>query len=83
MFEHANELPLTGTVLTPPPYEVLARRLHEAIGLKLDMRNKRMFVTDMGGCVYSIDLDGMGIRKMYEDKGTYTGITLTCVGNAR
>lgn len=62
--------------MTPPPYEVLARNLHEAIGLKLDTRNQLVFVTDMGGCVYSFALDGTGKRKLYEDQGTYTGITL-------
>lgn len=68
---------MTGTILTPPPYEVLARSLHEAIGLKLDIENKRVFVTDMGGCVYSVSLEDMKIRKMYEGQGTFTGITLT------
>lgn len=72
--------PIIGTILTPPPYEVLARSLHEAIGLKLDIKNKRAFVTDLGGCVYSVELNGSNrVRKMYEDQGTYTGITLTYV----
>lgn len=80
LLENANE-PLSGTVLTPPPYEILARSLHEAIGLKLDLQNERVFVTDMGGCVYSIDLNGTGMRKLYADRGTYTGITLSLVDN--
>ena len=73
--------PITSTILTPPPYEVLARSLHEAIGLKLDLQNMRIFVTDLGGCVYSFDLNGMKKRKMYEDQGTYTGITIAYVDN--
>ena len=75
--------PITGTILTPPPYQVLARSLHEAIGLKLDSQNKRIFVTDLGGCVYSFDLNGMNKRKMYEDQGTYTGITIAYVDNTK
>ena len=76
MLENAKG-PLVGTVLTPPPYDVLARSLHEAIGLKLDLQNKRIYVTDLGGCIYSINLSGTEKRKMYADQGAYTGITLT------
>ncbi|KAI4209645.1 MAG: hypothetical protein LQ351_007445 [Letrouitia transgressa] len=70
-----NEL-LVSTVMTPPPYQVLGRGLHEAIGLKLDSRNQQIFVTDLGGFVYSFGLNGTGKRKMYVDQGTYTRVTL-------
>ncbi|KAI9730747.1 MAG: hypothetical protein M1834_005716 [Cirrosporium novae-zelandiae] len=56
-------------------YEILVRNLHEGIGLKLDMKNKCIFITDLGGCVYMTDLNGGNKKKMYEeDEASYTGI---------
>ena len=75
--------PITSILLKLPPYEVLARSLHEAIGLKLDSQYMRIFVTDMGGCVYSFDLNGMKKQKMYEDQRAYTGITIAYVDSTK
>ena len=61
---------------TAPPYQILVRRVHEPIGLKLDVQSRELFVAEMGGCVYGIELDSLRVRKMYEDQGSYTGITL-------
>ncbi|CAJ0543515.1 Ff.00g037900.m01.CDS01 [Fusarium sp. VM40] len=57
-------------------YEILSRGLHEAIGIKLDSKNGRIFATDLGGAVYQLDMDGGNKKKVYEGAGTYTGITL-------
>ncbi|KAH9832796.1 YWTD domain-containing protein [Teratosphaeria destructans] len=57
-------------------YEILARHLHEAIGLKVDEVNKHIYVTDLGGTVYRYDLDGRNCQKLFEDQGQYTGIAL-------
>ncbi|KAL8737198.1 MAG: hypothetical protein Q9181_001924 [Wetmoreana brouardii] len=63
-------------ILVPPPYDVLARTLRDPIGLSLDLRDKKLFVADLGGSVYSMNLNGTQMRKMYEGQGTYTGVTL-------
>lgn len=69
--------PLQANGLAPPPFEVLARNLHEAIGLKLDVNRERIFVADLGGCVYDFGLNNGSRRKLYEDLGAYAGISLT------
>ena len=56
------------------------------MGVKVDSDNGRIFMTDLGGCVYRIDLsksDGLRKGKMYEDWGTYTGVTLLCARQQR
>ncbi|KAL4940748.1 hypothetical protein BDV06DRAFT_15483 [Aspergillus oleicola] len=36
----------------------LVRKLHEGIGIALDLKNNRMFFGDLGGSLYSSNLDG-------------------------
>jgi 3-hydroxyacyl-CoA dehydrogenase len=55
---------------------VLARHFHEAIGLKIDAANRHIYVTDLGGAVYRVDMDGGGKKKIFESESVYTGITL-------
>jgi len=62
-----------------PRYVILARNLHEAIGLKLDLRNKHIYTTDLGGAVYRFDMDGGNRKKLYEDEGSFSGIGLVHV----
>ncbi|KAF5630050.1 alcohol dehydrogenase [Fusarium sp. NRRL 52700] len=57
-------------------YEVVARGLHEAIGIKLDSKNRRIFATDLGGSVYQFDMDGGNKKKVYEGTGAFVGITV-------
>src|SRR2546430_11887803 len=38
--------------------EILVSALHEGIGIALDLKGGRMFFTDLGGTVYSANLDG-------------------------
>ncbi|KAF4949072.1 hypothetical protein FGADI_9146 [Fusarium gaditjirri] len=57
-------------------YEVVARGLHEAIGIKLDLKNRRIFATDLGGLVYQFDVDGGNRKKVYEGSGAFAGITV-------
>ncbi|KAI1030742.1 hypothetical protein LB503_013020 [Fusarium chuoi] len=57
-------------------YEVVARGLHEAIGIKLDSKNRRIFATDLGGSVYQFDIDGGNKKKVYEGSGAFVGITV-------
>ncbi|KAJ5733845.1 Dehydrogenase multihelical [Penicillium malachiteum] len=55
---------------------ILARHFHEPIGLKLDKVNNIMYVTDLGGSLYSVSLeDGLKVELVRND-GCFTGITL-------
>ncbi len=55
-------------------YEILTRNLHEAIGLKLDLKNKHIYATDLGGSVYRCDLDGQNRKTVYNENSAFTGI---------
>ncbi|EWZ29897.1 uncharacterized protein FOBCDRAFT_233025 [Fusarium oxysporum Fo47] len=57
-------------------YEVVAWGLHEAIGIKLDSKNRRIFATDLGGSVYKFDMDGGNRKKVYEGSRAFVGITV-------
>lgn len=58
-------------------YELLVRNLNEAIGLKLDLRNGHVYLTDLGGSVYRCNLDGKHKEKLYSDESrAFTGITI-------
>ena len=48
--------------------------LMEGIGLVLDLRGGRMFITDFGGSVYSANLDGSNRRTLLFAEGNLTGI---------
>jgi DNA-binding beta-propeller fold protein YncE len=58
--------------------EMLDGNLKEAIGLALDNRNDRAFVTDLGGNIYQFSLDGMERKLLYSGKDgqSFTGIAL-------
>ncbi|KAH0497708.1 hypothetical protein TgHK011_004994 [Trichoderma gracile] len=58
-------------------HEVLSRHFKEGIGLKLDSKNRRLFVSDLGGRIYQCDLDGRNKSVVYsDDYRAFTGITL-------
>jgi sugar lactone lactonase YvrE len=54
--------------------EILITHLMEGIGIALDVRNNRMFVTDLAGSVYSADLDGKNERRFLARQGNLTGL---------
>jgi DNA-binding beta-propeller fold protein YncE len=54
--------------------EVVFNHLMEAIGLALDVKNGRMFLTDLGGSVYSASLDGSNKKTLVFAEGNLTGI---------
>ncbi|KAM3538805.1 hypothetical protein ARSEF1564_008282 [Beauveria bassiana] len=60
-------------------YELLVRNLHEAIGIKLDLRNGHLYTTDLGGAVYRFNLDGGDRKRLYEGQGAFAGIALAYV----
>ena len=57
-------------------YSIISRNLHEAIGIKLDPKNRHIYATDLGGSVYRIDMDGGNRERLYEGSGSFAGITL-------
>lgn len=64
-------------------YQILARRLHEAIGLKINDVTKQIYVADLGGDVYRYDMDGKNREKLFDGQGVYTGIALAYLDRSR
>ena len=54
--------------------EIVFNHLMEGIGLSLDLGNKRMFLTDLGGSVYSANLDGSNKKNIAVAEGNLSGI---------
>jgi DNA-binding beta-propeller fold protein YncE len=54
--------------------EIVFAHLMEAIGLALDLKGGRMFMTDFGGSVYSANLDGSDSKTLLFAQGNLTGI---------
>ena len=54
--------------------EIIFNHLMEGIGLALDLKNNRMFMTDLAGSVYSCGLDGANKKMLQFAKGNLTGI---------
>jgi len=54
--------------------EIVFNHLMEGIGLSLDLENKRMFLTDLGGSVYSANLDGSNKKNIVFVGGNLSGI---------
>ena len=54
--------------------EILISHLMEGIGLALDLKGNRMFVTDLAGSVYSADLDGSNRKVLFVALGNLAGI---------
>ncbi|KAB8210014.1 hypothetical protein BDV34DRAFT_237758 [Aspergillus parasiticus] len=58
-------------------YEMLTKHLKEAIGLKLDLGNGHIYLTDLGGNIYRCNLDGSHKEKIHsDDYRAFTGIAL-------
>jgi DNA-binding beta-propeller fold protein YncE len=54
--------------------EIVATHLMEGIGIALDVAGNRMFVTDLGGSVYSAKLDGSEMRPFLFAQGNLSGV---------
>jgi len=68
-----------GTKAAP---EILVTHLMEGIGLALDVPGNRMFVTDLGGSVYTAALDGKGAHAFLAAQGNLTGIAYAEISTA-
>jgi sugar lactone lactonase YvrE len=58
----------------PRKQEILIEGLKEGIGIALDLKGGRMFITDLGGNVYSAKLDGTDRKTILTGQGNLTGI---------
>jgi hypothetical protein len=54
--------------------EIVFDHLMEGIGIALDLKNGRMFLTDLGGSIYSASLDGSNKKTVLAAEGNLTGI---------
>jgi len=57
-----------------PTPEILLTHLMEGIGIALDLKGDRMFLTDLAGSIYSARLDGSGKKPLLVAQGNLTGI---------
>src|ERR1700722_3925624 len=69
-----NRAPLDPMQGDPKAPEVVFTHLMEGIGLTLDLKGARMFMTDFGGSVYSANLDGSNPKTLLVAQGNLTGI---------
>jgi DNA-binding beta-propeller fold protein YncE len=69
-----NRAPLDAPRGGRPPPEIVFSHLMEAIGLALDPKHGRMYITDFGGSVYSANLDGSDQKTLLIAEGNLTGI---------
>jgi hypothetical protein len=54
--------------------QILLNHLMEGIGIALDLKGERMFLTDLAGSVYSAKLNGSDKKELLYDQGNLTGI---------
>ena len=64
-----NRAPMDGTPGTSKVPEIVFSHLMEGIGLSLDLKGRRMFLTDFAGSVYSANLDGSNQKTLLFAQG--------------
>jgi hypothetical protein len=69
-----NRAPMDPTPGAKTEPEIVFTHLMEGIGLALDLTGGRMFITDLGGSVYSANLDGSNKKMLFFAEGNLTGI---------
>jgi hypothetical protein len=58
----------------PSRLEILLTHSIEGIGIALDLKGNRMFITDLGGSIYSAKLDGSDKKILLAAQGNLSGI---------
>jgi DNA-binding beta-propeller fold protein YncE len=61
---------------------IIFDHLMEGIGIALDLNGGRMFLTDLGGSVYSASLDGSNRKSLLAAEGNLTGIVYAEIPSA-
>jgi DNA-binding beta-propeller fold protein YncE len=69
-----NRAPMDSDVKDRPAPEIIFTHLMEGIGIALDLKGDRMFITDFGGNVFSAKLDGSAPKVLLVAQGNLTGI---------
>jgi hypothetical protein len=69
-----NRAPMDVASGKRPVPEILLTHLMEGIGIALDFKGGRMFVTDLAGDVYLAKLDGTDKKAILAVQGNLTGI---------
>jgi len=69
-----NRAPMDAAPGTRKAPEIVFSHLMEGIGLALDLKGGRMFITDLTGTVYSANLDGSNKKTLVFAEGNLTGI---------
>src|SRR3954469_411446 len=69
-----NRAPMDAGRNGRPAPEILFTHLMEGIGIALDLKGGRMFMTDLGGSVYSASLDGSRPTVVLMAQGNLSGI---------
>jgi hypothetical protein len=75
-----NRAPMDSAPTARRAPEILFSHLMEGIGIALDHKGGRMFVTDLGGSVYSASLDGSNQKTLLMAMGNLTGIAYAETG---
>jgi hypothetical protein len=69
-----NRAPMDADPKKRPAPEILLTHLMEGIGIALDLKGDRMFLTDLGGSVYTARLDGSDKKVLLFAQGNLSGI---------
>ena len=69
-----NRVPIDRDPKNSQAPEILLTHLMEGIGIALDLKGKRMFVTDLGGSIYCAKLNGSDKKTLLYAQGNLTGI---------
>jgi sugar lactone lactonase YvrE len=69
-----NRAPLDTDFKKHPAPDILFTHLEEGIGIALDFKGNRMFVTDLAGNIFSARLDGTEKKPVLVAQGNLTGI---------
>jgi DNA-binding beta-propeller fold protein YncE len=69
-----NRAPMDSDAEGRPAPEIVLTHLMEGIGIALDLKGDRMFVTDFGGNVLAAKLDGSNVKPVLVAQGNLTGI---------
>jgi hypothetical protein len=69
-----NRAPMDSDAKSRPAPEIVLTHLMEGIGIALDLKGDRMFITDFGGNVLAAKLDGSDVKPLIVAQGNLTGI---------
>src|ERR1700746_2019763 len=69
-----NRAPLDADFKKYPAPDILFTHLEEGIGIALDFKGNRMFVTDLAGNIFAAKLDGTEKKPVLVAQGNLTGI---------